>query len=104
MIYAWDTKHRNDTFRMCLDTLNKAKGYDVNFDFIETDSKKLTLLIGVQERHYNVYFWWEDLARVIGKLGQDIDFDKLTEKQYLKLCEYIIKEVWEVVKMVYRKD
>lgn len=104
MIYAWDTKHRNDTFRMCLDTLNKAKGYDVNFDFIETDSKKLTLLIEVQERHYTVYFWWEDLAKVVGKAGQDIDFEKLTERQYLKLCEYIISEVWRVAKMVYRKD
>ena len=109
MIYRWDNKPRNDTFRTCLNILNKAKGYDAEFDFTEIDSKKLTLWVDIhdqalKETVYAVYFWWEDLAKVVGKAGQDIDFEKLTDKQYLKLCEYIIKEVWQVVKMAYKKD
>ena len=109
MIYTWDNKHRNDTFRTCLSILDRTKGYDAEFDFIEADTQKLTLWIDIhdqalEETEYAIYFWWEYLARAIGKLGQDIDFEKLTEKQYLKLCEYIISEVWRVVKMVYKKD
>ena len=101
MIYTWGNKHRNDTFRTCINALNRAKGCDAKFDYIKTDSEKLTLGISVYDiAKYVIYFWWEDMAKAVGKAGQDIDFEKLTDKQYLKLCKYIVKETWRLVKMI----
>lgn len=104
MIYTWGNKHRNDTFRTCIDALNRAKGCDIEFVEAKTSHDKLESIIKVESKdthYYYVYFWWEDLAKAVGKAGQDIDFEKLTDKQYLKLCKYIVKDLWGVVKMLY---
>lgn len=45
MIYTWDNKHRNDTFRLCINTLNKVKGTNVEFNFCEADVKTLSVWI-----------------------------------------------------------
>lgn len=76
--------------------MNRAKGCDIEFVEAKTSHDKLESIIKVESKdthYYYVYFWWEDLAKAVGKAGQDIDFEKLTDKQYLKLCKYIVKDL-----------
>ena len=76
--------------------MNKAKDCAVKFALVKTHYDRLELVIEVESmgtRYYYVSFWWEDLAKAVGKAGQDIDFEKLTDKQYLKLCKYIVKDL-----------
>lgn len=97
----------NGTFMTCVNALNSAKGCAIEFDNAKTRQDRLEMVIRAeseetQETHYYyMSFWWEDLAKAVGKAGQSVDFDRLTDKQYLKLCKHIVKELWGVAKMLY---
>lgn len=101
MIYIWDNHHRNETFRLCINTLNKVKGTNVEFNFCEADAKTLSVWIVYQGKNFKRTFYWEDLARATKKaFNEEINFEKLTDIQYLNLCKYITKDMWEIVRML----
>ena len=101
MIYTWDNGHRNKTFRLCIDTLNKVKGTNAEFNFCEADANTLSVWLVVNGRNYKRTFYWGELARATKKAFNDeINFEKLTDIQYLNLCKYITKELWEIVRML----
>ena len=103
MIYTWDNNHRNKTFRLCIDTLNKTKGTDIKFNFCEASINILTvwLIIGDKGNWRRTYYW-TDLAdateKPFPKFTNKIDFEKLTDEQYVSLCKYIIKDLWELTR------
>lgn len=83
--------------------MNRTKGCDIEFVEAKTYPKTLEVAIKAESNgtdYYYMPFWWEDLAKAVGKAGQDVDFEKLTDKQYLRLCKYIVKEIWRLVKMI----
>lgn len=101
MIYIWDNKHRNDTIRMCIDSLNRTQGMHIVFDFCETNAKEITVWFKTHGNRYAIYLFWNDLAHVVRKPDAEvIDFEKLTEKQYLALCKHIMVSIWDVVGII----
>ncbi len=101
MIYTWDNHHRNETFRLCIDTLNKVKGTKVEFNFCEADATTLSVWLIYNGSNYKRTYYWVDLAKATHKiLSNDVDFEKLTDTQYLNLCKYITKDLWEIVRML----
>lgn len=76
--------------------MNRAKGLGIEFDWIEMNSQRL--ILGINGK-YIVHFWLEDLAKAAGKADQDVDFEKLTDEQYLALCKYAMEKIWRVAKM-----
>lgn len=103
MIYTWDNKHRDETIRMCIASINRVKGTHAEFNYCKIDSDKITVWVQIKGkgRSYAIYLFWLDLAVAIQKQNvSEINFEKLTDKQYLKLCKYIVKEIWRVVKVI----
>ena len=101
MVYKWDNKHRNYTILMCIDSLNRTHGMHIVFDFCETDDEKITVWFKTHGNYYTIYLFWNDLAYVVRKQdAKEIDFEKLTEKQYLALCKHIMVSIWDVVGII----
>jgi len=102
MVYLWDNKNRNDTFRLCIDAINKAKGLDIKFDFVETGAR--TISVHIVYKKYDKFtqtYYFDDLAKVTGKMPDSntntFNFNELTEKQYIRLCKEIIDILWETL-------
>jgi hypothetical protein len=101
MIYIWDNHHRNETIRMCIDSINRVQGMHVEFNFCETDAEKITVWVKVKEKNYAIYLYWLDLSCAIKKQNaSEINFEELTEKQYLSLCKYIMIGIWDTVGII----
>ena len=72
--------------------MNRAKGLGIEFDWVKPKPDSNSLWLGINGI-YVVNFWLEDLAKAAGKADQDADFEKLTDEQYLAMCEYIVEKI-----------
>lgn len=100
---SWDKRSINGTFRTCVNALNSAKGCGIEFVEAKIRRDNLEAVIRAESdgtHYYYMQFWFEDLAKAVGKADQGVNFGQLTDKQHLKLCQHIVKELWGIAKML----
>ena len=102
MKYIWDNNDIINTFRLCTNTLNNARGYNLKFRYYEAGDKYITaFFIDLNENFdFELNFKWEYLVEAASISVEDkADFNKINDEQYLNLCKYIVKYIWSLARV-----